>query len=459
MLGARVDEEQIAVPQPVGVAGVVQRARVRAAGHDGGIGRGAAPRPGELVEQLRLDLVLAHPRTADAHGALVGGGADPRRLRHHADLRLALEQTHLVDEVIEHDELAGAAAGAPAAADLRDPSEHALVELLEVSHRVVDPGRVFDQPRQDLVDVFDGKRIVGAVALAHPFQSEPGAVPLLRLGVTLPAEQHELALIAPGREDRHRLGFGEPGEIVEVAVGPERKLDVSIARLHRRRGHDGDAPLLHHLHQSPPAFREFSSIHGEWCSESDVAAHPARPPGTFRRSGTRRPCQGAPCAAGPSWCAVNAHDRRIHDEQATLSARWYHRGAARSRAMPPCRARSPPGSGAPGDSQHRRLHRSHARQARTGPSNHHDRAPGRQGRRWRSGCTTMPGTLAETAGCAVRAWRQLPPNARMPEETPWPGTPAVETGTTSRRDVADRSIGGNRLREGGGVDRRSSRSL
>ena len=263
VLGACVDEEQIAVPQPVGVAGVVQRARVRAAGHDGGIGRGAAPRPGELVEQLRLDLVLAHPRTADTHGALVGGGADPRRLRHHADLRLALEQPHLVDEVIEHDELAGAAAGAPAAADLRDPSEHALVELPEVSHRVVDPGRVFDQPRQDLVDVFDGKRIVGAVALAHPFQSEPGAVPLLRLGVALPAEQHELALIAPGREDRHRLGFGETGEIVEVAVGPERKLDVSIARLHRRRGHDGDAPLLHHLHQPPAAFREFSSMHDE----------------------------------------------------------------------------------------------------------------------------------------------------------------------------------------------------
>ena len=233
MLGARVDEQQVAVPQPVRVLGVVQRACVRSAGHDGRIRRGAAPRPGELVQQLRLDLVLGHTRPADAHGALVSGGAHLRRLRHHADLRLALEQPHLVDEMVQHDEFAQAAAESRASTDLRDPPEHALVEPLELTHRVVDPRLVLEQPRQDVVEVADGKRIVGTVPLAHPFEPDPGAVPLLRRGVALPAEHHELALLAPGCERRHCLGLAEPREIVEVAVGTEWELDVAIARPHR----------------------------------------------------------------------------------------------------------------------------------------------------------------------------------------------------------------------------------
>ena len=262
-LGTRVDEQQVASPQPIGVLGVVQRARVRSAGHDGRIRRGAASRPGELVEQLRLDLVLGHSGTAHAHGALVGGGAHRGRPRHRVHLCRALEQPHLVDKVIQHDELAESAARPRAAAHLRDPRQHALVELREVAHRVVDPRLVLEQPRQDVVHVADGKRVVGAVALARPFESEPGSVPLLRGGVALAAEHHELALLAPGREHRHRLGFGESGEVVEVAVGTERELDITVARPHRRGRHDRDAPLPHHVHQSLPAFRELASMHGE----------------------------------------------------------------------------------------------------------------------------------------------------------------------------------------------------
>ena len=275
MLGTGVDEQQIAVPQPIGVLGVVQRAGVHTAGHDGRIRRSPAPGAGEHVQQLRLDLVLAHSRAADAHGALMGGGAHLGRLRHHADLRLALEQPHLVDEVIEHDEFAQAPARSRAAAHPSDPGEHALIELLEVPHRAVHARLVLEQSGQDVVDVADGKRVVGAVALAGPFEPEPGPVPLLRRGVALPAEHHELALLASGREHRHRLGLAETGEVVEAAVGTVGEIDVAIARPHRRGGHDRDAPLPHHVHQAPPAGSEFASMHVEWCSESGGIGHPA----------------------------------------------------------------------------------------------------------------------------------------------------------------------------------------
>ena len=190
--------------------------------------------------------------------------------------------------MVQHDEFAQAAAESRAGTDLRDPPEHALVEPLEVTHRVVDPRLVLDQPRQDVVEVADGKRIVGTVPLAHPFEPAPGAVPLLRRGVTLPAEHHELALLAPGCERRHCLGLAEPREIVEVAVGTKWELDVAIARPHRRRRHDRDAPLSHHVHQTLAALREFASMHDEWCSESNLTAHP---PGLLE---TVRPCHTPP---------------------------------------------------------------------------------------------------------------------------------------------------------------------
>ena len=268
MLGAGVDEQQVAVPQPIGVVGVVQRARVHAPGHDGRIRGRPAPRAGELVEQLRLNLVLAHARPAHAHGALVGGGAHPGRLRHRADLRLALEQPQFVHEVVQHDEFAQTAAPARATAYLGDPCKHALVELGVVSHRVVHARLVFEQPRQDVVDVVDGKRIVGPVALARPFEPEPGPVPLLRLGIALPAEHHELALLATRCEHRHRFGLAEPRQVVEIAVGTIGEVDVAVPRPDRRGRHDRDAPLLHHVHQAPPAGGEFTSMHDERCSES-----------------------------------------------------------------------------------------------------------------------------------------------------------------------------------------------
>ena len=212
----------------------------------------------------------------------------------------------------------------------RDPREHALVELLEVPHRVVDPGLVLDQSRQDVVDVADGKRIVGAVALAHPFEPDAGAVPLLRLGVALPAEHHELALLAPGREHRHRFGLAETGEVVEVAVGTERELDVSIAGPHRRRGRDRDAPLLHHVHQSPAAFREFSSMHDEWRSESNVIVHPActsvpPPAAAVRRCGAALRF----AARASNQCPVTDRDRHV-----LVRTGCYHRGTNFSHAAP-----------------------------------------------------------------------------------------------------------------------------
>ena len=129
-------------------------------------------------------------------------------------------------------------------------------------------------------------------------------MPLLRGGVALAAEHHELALFAPGREHRHRLGLGESCEVVEVAVGTERELDITVARPHRRGRHDRDAPLSHHVHEPLPAFRELASMHGEWCSDSNVTV---RPGPSSRGHARPRTSRSASCRSstlpGPSGAA------------------------------------------------------------------------------------------------------------------------------------------------------------
>ena len=182
---------------------VVQDAGVRAAADDrviGDVGVVAA----ELVQQLRHHLVLHAPGTREAHRALVRGDGDARRLAHRVELRARLEQPHVVQQVIERDELLRRLhAGARLRLQAVDPADHALIELRVQAHRVVHARAVLHQARQDVVDVADRERIVRAVVARRALGSGAAAVPGLARRIAIAHEQHVLRLRAgPGSAPR-----------------------------------------------------------------------------------------------------------------------------------------------------------------------------------------------------------------------------------------------------------------
>ena len=186
---------------------------------------------------------------------------DLRGAAHRADLGAALEQTQIVQQVIEADELVGRMVSlAPALTQRRDPGEQPLIEIRVGADRVVDAFALLDDAGQDFVDVGDRKRVIGAERSDCAFGPGAGPVPDCARRVALTTEQDELAVGTTGHEDRNRVRFAKPGQIQEVAVLTEKVLAVAIPHARRRRGQDGNSALAHHPHQLAPALGEFFRI-------------------------------------------------------------------------------------------------------------------------------------------------------------------------------------------------------
>src|SRR5690606_35729501 len=145
VLTAGVDQHQIAVVEGGAVLDVVENAAVGAAPDDGAVGGKFRPGHGELVLDLRLQLVLVHPRLADPHGAAVGAGGDLAGPGHHLELAGALVQAHFVDQVVEVDEFRRGNGARPGpGADGIHPLHQLAVEILVLAHGVVDPLAALD---------------------------------------------------------------------------------------------------------------------------------------------------------------------------------------------------------------------------------------------------------------------------------------------------------------------------
>ena len=88
------------------------------------------------------EIILEHFGIARLFGCVIGGDSVPERKPHPAPLRAAL---------------------AGLGADVVDPLHQPMIELLVATDGVVDALTAFDQPGQDVVDIADGKGIVGTV--------------------------------------------------------------------------------------------------------------------------------------------------------------------------------------------------------------------------------------------------------------------------------------------------------
>ena len=126
---------------------VVQDAAVGAAAHDRVV-RDVGLVPMEFVQQLGHHLVLGDPGPGLLHRADVRADGDLRRALHHGRLGPALEQPHVVQRVLERDELLRAVdAVLGLAAQRVHPADDALVEIVVHAHRVVDPLAALEQAR------------------------------------------------------------------------------------------------------------------------------------------------------------------------------------------------------------------------------------------------------------------------------------------------------------------------
>ncbi|MCY1397965.1 hypothetical protein D9M71_129890 [compost metagenome] len=249
-LAGRIDQHQIAVLEHVVVLAVVQDAGIAAGRDDRAVGRQLGAPLAELVVKLGLQVVLVQPCTAGLHGTHMGSCGDFRSLAHHRDLASRLDQAHLMQAVVEGDELGGhRGAMACLAAHVVDPADQLAVELGVDTHGVVNAREAGDQAGENLIDDADGEGLVGAVVAQRALLAGAQAVPQLTLGIALAAEQHVLAMLAAGDQGHHRFRLGEAGEVLEVAVLAVNVLDIAVADVHRRRRQDGDAVGLHLLHQ------------------------------------------------------------------------------------------------------------------------------------------------------------------------------------------------------------------
>src|SRR5690606_6880370 len=126
-----------------------------------------------------------------------------------------------------------------------------------------------EQARQDVVDVGDRKRVVGAVVGDRPLGSGARSVPQLALGIALAAEEQELALRPARREHGDGLGLLETGQVIEVAVRTIVEQRVAAAYALGRGNDDGDALRADDVHERLAPLRELAPIHSACLERTD----------------------------------------------------------------------------------------------------------------------------------------------------------------------------------------------
>ena len=154
-------------------------------------------------------------------------------------------------------------------ADRIDPLHEVAVEFRVAAHRRVHPAAAFNQPRQDVVNIGDRERVVGAEVADRALLPGPLAVPQFALGIAFAAKQHVLAMNPARDQDNHRRRLGKAAQVLEIAVLAVNMFDIAIANGHRRCGEDRNAVGLHLRHECLAAtcvFRFRDMDHGQTVS-------------------------------------------------------------------------------------------------------------------------------------------------------------------------------------------------
>ena len=167
---------------------------------------------------------------------------------HDADLIGTLDQPQFVKNVTDVDQLSrGADARALLGFDFVKPLNELAVEFGITSHTAVDLGPVLKQSGQDVIDIFDGKRIIGLKGSNSTFKPCPAAVPGFFFCIALTAEDNVLPLGPSRRKYHHGFWFSKPSQILKITVRAKRILNIAVAAGDRCGWQDGN-PVTHQLH-------------------------------------------------------------------------------------------------------------------------------------------------------------------------------------------------------------------
>ena len=157
------------------------------------------------------DFVFEHSGAAGAHRRFMRGDADVRRALHQLQLVARLEQTQLVEQMPQFEELMRRLrAHAHHGADAVDPADQLEIEFGVAAEVVIHAAATFEQARQDLVDVGDRIRIVHAEAIDRAVGPAARAIPAFAVRIAFAAEQDRFAVLAPGTSTRTASGSGNP---------------------------------------------------------------------------------------------------------------------------------------------------------------------------------------------------------------------------------------------------------
>ncbi len=210
-----VDEQQVALAEPGIVAVVVQDRAVASPRHDRSVAELGAAGPPELPLQLRLHLVLVHPRAGGAHRGQVAGGGSGARPPQERQLPRRLHDPQLGQRFLQ---VAGAH---PPGAD-RPPRESVRARV--GVHDRLSAGPLPQHARQlvAIADVADAEELPGflpARDVAHPDRVLRGEL------------RHEQALGPPVRVEEQRIaGLLHAGQVEEVRSLPVLEVDVAVAQ-------------------------------------------------------------------------------------------------------------------------------------------------------------------------------------------------------------------------------------
>jgi hypothetical protein len=204
------------------------------------------------MHQLGFHLVLVDTRARERHRPPMRVARDGARAPQQRDLVRILDEAHRVERRTDVDDfLRCRDAAARTIANLVQQVGDFAVPVAEQAERRVQRGAVGCHVRQPLAQRADRMRFVEPEDLACGVGAVAKAVPDLAFLVALAAEQHVLVAVRSRVERDHRFGFGESGQIIEIAVVSIREQRVAVARDLRSRRHERQAAAAraHRLQQ------------------------------------------------------------------------------------------------------------------------------------------------------------------------------------------------------------------
>src|SRR2546426_7788677 len=224
-----VDEQKIPVGEPRVVVAVMQDAGVGPSGNDRPVRGILSSAAAKLVEKLRLDLVFAASRAGRAHRAFMGSRRDLRSAAHHGELAVVLDQAHVVERGAHVADFGRRGdARACLRPDLIQPSHDARVPTRVGAGGVVKRRLIGEQLRHVLVERLHGIGLIETKGGPCALRAVAHALPELALRIAFAAEENRSGLLSR-EEDQHRLGLGEPAQVVEIAVESVKIIAVAIA--------------------------------------------------------------------------------------------------------------------------------------------------------------------------------------------------------------------------------------